>query len=65
MAAGPALEARLSDLLLGPGFAGLEAWTWTLEASGPFSRTGAGIAEFGHNVTCADIDQNKIDKMLE
>ena len=25
--------------------------------------TGAGIAEFGHNVTCADIDQNKIDQI--
>ncbi len=25
--------------------------------------SGAGIAEFGHHVTCADIDQEKIDQL--
>ena len=25
--------------------------------------TGAGISEFGHDVTCVDIDKNKISKL--
>ena len=25
--------------------------------------SGAGISEFGHQVTCADIDQNKIERL--